>query len=168
MLIKLNLHSFFNLILNSLLNVMKMDYQQIDSPEYKKSLSEKREFNLPKRSKNVQYLESHQLLVRNYISRYTPYDNVLLYHFLGQGKCMKRDTPILMYDGSIKMIQDIKENELVMGDDSTPRRVLSLARGEDLMYDIIPVKGEKYTVNSEHILCLKASGFPRFIDSKKK
>ena len=135
-----------------------MDYESIDSPDYKKSLAEKREFNLPKRSKNIQYLESHQLLVRNYISRYTPYDNVLLYHFLGQGKCMKRDTPILMYDGTIKMIQDIKEDELVMGDDSTPRRVLSLARGEDLMYDIIPsVPGlaEPYTVNSEHILCLK-------------
>ena len=27
-----------------------------------------------------------------------------------------------------------------------------------MMYDIIPTKGEKYTVNSEHILCLKQSG----------
>ena len=27
---------------------------------------------------------------------------------------------------------------------------------------IIPIKGEKYTVNQEHILCLKMSGFPEF------
>ena len=44
-----------------------------------------------------------------------------------------------------------------MGDDSRPRTVLSLARGRDKMYDIIPIKGEKYTVNQEHILCLRAS-----------
>lgn len=73
----------------------------------------------------------------------------------GQGKCHAYDTPILMYDGSIKMVQDIVESDLLMGDDSTPRKVLSLARGQDEMYDIIPVKGEKYTVNQEHILCLK-------------
>lgn len=73
----------------------------------------------------------------------------------GLGKCNAYNTPILMYDGSIKMVQDIKVGELLMGDDSTPRTVLSLARGQDEMYDIIPVKGEKYTVNKEHILCLK-------------
>jgi hypothetical protein len=78
----------------------------------------------------------------------------------GTGKCHKIDTPILMFDGTIKKIQDIQEGELLMGDDSTPRKVLSLARGKDLMYDIIPVKGEKYTVNQEHILCLKISGNP--------
>jgi hypothetical protein len=73
----------------------------------------------------------------------------------GFGKCMKIDTPIIMYDGTIKMVQDIQVGDLLMGDDSTPRKVLSLARGIDDMYDIIPVKGDKYTVNKEHILVLK-------------
>ena len=73
----------------------------------------------------------------------------------GLGKCMKKNTPILMFSGSIKMVQDVQEGDLLMGDDSTPRTVLSLARGVDEMYDIIPTKGEKYTVNKEHILCLK-------------
>ena len=73
----------------------------------------------------------------------------------GSGKCMKKNTPILMFNGSIKMVQDVQEGDLLMGDDSTPRTVLSLARGVDEMYDIIPNKGEKYTVNKEHILCLK-------------
>ncbi|KAJ1513380.1 hypothetical protein HMI54_003032 [Coelomomyces lativittatus] len=81
--------------------------------------------------------------------------NLLVCAPTGAGKCHGKDTPILMYDGSIKMVQDIKENDLLMGDDSTPRRVLSLASGKDEMYDIIPTKGEKYTVNSAHILCLK-------------
>jgi hypothetical protein len=36
------------------------------------------------------------------------------------------------------------------------------------MYDIIPIKGEKYTVNQEHILCLKASGFPKLCRNNHK
>jgi ATP-dependent Lon protease len=75
----------------------------------------------------------------------------------GNGKCFLRDTKILMYDGSIKNVQDITVGEQIMGDDSKPRNVLSLGNGTDKMYDIIS-KNEKYTVNSEHILCLKTSG----------
>lgn len=41
----------------------------------------------------------------------------------GCGKCFSRDTPILMYDGSIKMVQDVLDGDLVMGDDSRARRV---------------------------------------------
>jgi hypothetical protein len=104
----------------------------------------------------------HQQFVRNFMSVDTPYNSLLLYHELGTGKCHAKDTPILMYDGSMKLVQDIQVNDLLMGDDSTPRTVTSLARGRDKMYDIIPVKGEKYTVNEEHILCLKVSGFPKF------
>jgi len=75
----------------------------------------------------------------------------------GMGKCMGIDTPILMYNGDIKMVQDIKVGDQLMGDDSTPRNVLSLARGREMMYDIIPAKGDKYTVNESHILSLKSS-----------
>lgn len=75
----------------------------------------------------------------------------------GFGKCLSKNTPIIMYDGSIKMVQDIKVGDQLMGDDSTPRNVLSLARGREMMYDIIPNKGDKYTVNESHILSLKCS-----------
>ena len=75
----------------------------------------------------------------------------------GFGKCLSKNTPIMMYDGLIKMVQDIKVGDQLMGDDSTPRNVLSLARGREMMYDIIPNKGDKYTVNESHILSLKCS-----------
>ena len=78
--------------------------------------------------------------------------------YTGLGKCHGIDTPILMYNGDIKMVQNVKIGDFLMGDDSTPREVLSLARGMDEMYDIIPVKGDKYTVNQEHILVLKNTG----------
>ena len=86
----------------------------------------------------------------------------------GTGKCLVKDTPILMYDGSIKMVQDIEMGDLLMGDDSTPRTVLSLGSGQDDLYDIVPTKGEKYGVNSEHILCLKPSGINRIRKLKNK
>lgn len=78
---------------------------------------------------------------------------------MGVGKCHAKDTPILMYDGSIKLVQDIEIGDTIMGDDSTPRKVTNLGRGRDIMYNIVPTgRGETYTVNSEHILCLKQSG----------
>jgi len=75
----------------------------------------------------------------------------------GFGKCLGRDTPIMMYDGTIKMVQDIKVGDVIMGDDSTPRNVLSLARGKEQMYKVIPKKGDPYIVNESHILSLKYS-----------
>lgn len=74
------------------------------------------------------------------------------------GKCLAKDTPIIMYDGSIKKVQDIEVNEYLMGDDSTSRRVISLARGRENMYKIKGVgedESDNYTVNESHILSLK-------------
>jgi hypothetical protein len=83
--------------------------------------------------------------------------SALIELFAGAGKCHGINTPILMYDGDIKMVQDIKIGDKLMGDDSTPRNVLSLARGREMMYDIVPTKGDKYTINESHILSLKVS-----------
>jgi hypothetical protein len=110
----------------------------------------------PSTDKKFQLLP-HQVILRNYMNFNTPYNGVLVFHGLGSGKCHKIDTPILMNDGSIKMVQDVQVGDLLMGDDSTPRKVLSLGRGKDTMYEIKPIKGESFTVNSEHILCLKIS-----------
>ena len=42
-----------------------------------------------------------------------------------------------------------------MGDDSTPRTVMSLARGREIMYKVNCEKGNGYTVNKSHILSLR-------------
>lgn len=75
----------------------------------------------------------------------------------GVGKCFRAQTPILMFNGTIKSVEEIEVGDLVMGDDSTPRTVLKLVRGRDQMYDVIPKKGDKYTVNSHHVLSLKSA-----------
>lgn len=74
------------------------------------------------------------------------------------GKCLAKDTPVIMFDGTIRKVQDIRVDEYIMGDDSTRRRVFSLARGRERMYKI---KGcgedpcDNYVVNESHILSLK-------------
>lgn len=75
----------------------------------------------------------------------------------GQGKCLKFDTPIMMADGRVKMVQDVRVGDALMGDDSTPRTVRSLARGRETMYRVVPTKGDPYVVNESHILSLKSS-----------
>jgi len=74
----------------------------------------------------------------------------------GHGKCLGKGTKVLMYDGSIKKVEDVVVGDLLMGDDSTPRKVLSLARGREQMYWIHQNKGISYRVNESHILSLKS------------
>ena len=73
----------------------------------------------------------------------------------GVGKCLKKGTEVLMYNGEKKKVEDIKVGELLMGDDLTSRKVLSLARGKEKMYDIISIDGKKWGCNESHILSLK-------------
>ena len=65
--------------------------------------------------------------------------------------CFGENTPVLMYDGSIKMIQDIKVGDKVMGPDSEPREVLKVNNGNSLLYKVQPIKGEEWVCNDSHI-----------------
>ncbi len=72
-------------------------------------------------------------------------------------KCLKKDTPVLMFDGSIKMVQDIKNGELVMGPDSKKRTVKYVTVGIEQMYDIHSSSEKNeflYGCNESHILSL--------------
>jgi hypothetical protein len=69
--------------------------------------------------------------------------------------CFGIDTPIMMFDGSIKKAQDIKLGDILMGDDNTERTVIKLFSGNDHLYQIIQSDGIEYVVNSKHTLLLK-------------
>ena len=69
--------------------------------------------------------------------------------------CHGEDTPILMYDGSIRAVQDVRLGDRVMGPDSQPRTVLSEHRGTGPLYDVVPKRGSSFVVNDEHVLSLK-------------
>ncbi len=71
------------------------------------------------------------------------------------GKCLGKGTKVVMFDGSLRKVEDVQVGDQLMGDDSTPRRVLSLARGRERMYWVRQNRGMDYRVNESHILSLK-------------
>jgi hypothetical protein len=73
----------------------------------------------------------------------------------GPTNCHRKGQGILMFDGSIKKVEDIIVGDQLMGPDSTPRNVLSLSRGIDDMVEIIPNKGKNWVVNKNHVLTLQ-------------
>lgn len=73
-------------------------------------------------------------------------------------KCLAKDTPVLMYDGSIALVQDIRPGDQVMGPDSAPRTVNGVNSGSEMMYEISSKdrsKSVKYGCNESHILTLR-------------
>lgn len=107
----------------------------------------------------------------------------------GTGKCLAKNTLVLMYDGSLKKVQDIVSGDKLMGWDSRPRNVLSTTMGREEMFDLVDEEGNiLFTCNRSHILTLVDSGkfvektvddivkngntlpmtFVKFIDFKKK
>jgi replicative DNA helicase len=90
-------------------------------------------------------------------SGWQPSDLIIIAARPGMGKCLGKGTKVLMFDGSLQKVEDIEEGDLLMGDDSKPREVLSIARGRENMYWIHQNKAMSYRVNESHILSLKRS-----------
>ena len=122
--------------------------------EYK--ISEGNEINL---EFNGKLRENQEIVVDTYVNHVNNvnYGGGLLELPCAYGKCLGKDTEILMHDGTKKMVQDIIVGDLLMGDDSTPRKVLTLARGREQMYKISSKKGDEYVCNESHILSLKCA-----------
>lgn len=102
---------------------------------------------------NKEILESVKLLEKD--SKACPNCSCLIFKIEG---CFAENTPILMWDQSIKMSQDIKKDDILIGDDGKKRIVIKTVKGEDEMYEIKQKNGENYIVNSKHKLILKFSG----------
>lgn len=68
--------------------------------------------------------------------------------------CHGAGTHIMLIDGSTKEVEQIVVGDLLMGADSTPRIVLDLHRGKQMLYKITPISGESFVVNEDHILAL--------------
>lgn len=66
------------------------------------------------------------------------------------GKCFAKGTRFVMFDGSIKNVEDIIVGDILMGPDSKPRTVLVTKQGRDEMFKITPGNGESHVVNSKH------------------
>lgn len=69
--------------------------------------------------------------------------------------CHAAGDEIIMADGTIKKIEDIKINDFVIGKDGNPKKVLNIFKGVDDLYKIKPKNNrEPITVTKTHILHL--------------
>lgn len=78
----------------------------------------------------------------------------------GYGKCLALGTKILLVDGNERSVEDLKPGDELLGPDSLPRRVTSVARGAGALYRIMPRSGcsvsreDSWVCNKDHILTL--------------
>lgn len=89
--------------------------------EFDGSVLNKKEFKLKNRRPDL-YQEPHQMLLRNFVSRNTVYDNLLVYHALGTGKTCT----------SITIAEGFKEYLLNMN-----RKVLVLVKNDNIKQNFI-------------------------------
>ena len=76
----------------------------------------------------------------------------------GGGKCLAKGTPVMLSNGKIIPVEDVEMCDELMGDDGTPRKILSLARGRERMYRVSEswIYGKtSYVVNESHILSVR-------------
>jgi len=74
---------------------------------------------------------------------------------VGGGKCLAKGTQVMLVDGTCCSVENLQVGDYLMGPDSTPRKVLSLARGRDELFRVIQRNGDSYTCNGDHILALQ-------------
>lgn len=85
------------------------------------------------------------------------------------GKSEAVGTEVVMYDGRVKKVENVKVGELLMGVDSKPRKVTSVYRGKDEhMYKIKQSKGDDYVVNSKHICTMIEVGKGDCLEERSK
>lgn len=71
--------------------------------------------------------------------------------------CLGYDTPIMLFDGTIKKVQDIEVGDILINENGEAVNVLELIRGRETMYLVEQVSGKdrfSYRVNRNHILTL--------------
>lgn len=73
---------------------------------------------------------------------------------MGLGKCLGRGTPVIMYDGATKKVEDIVSGDRLLGPDGQPRLVDGVVAGWSRLYKIHQSRGMSYVVNDSHIISL--------------
>ena len=83
-------------------------------------------------------------------------------------ECFDPETPILTWDGKIKLAKDIKIGDVLIDDNGNPTKVRKTISGVAPMYNVITDKPDfmNHTVTSNHILTLRVTEFHEEIISK--
>lgn len=109
----------------------------------------------------------------NYIANnveLTRHHGILLFGQNSAGKCFQHNTEMVLWDGTHKYVQDLSINDVLIGDDGTPRTILALTKGNGILYEIVRKDTDNVimTVNEEHILCLSDKEGKYFLEATLK
>lgn len=115
-------------------------------------------FSFPKEVTHTGDYAYQEAFVQEILGATERYNDFLVEAATGKGKCLAKGTPVLMFDGRVLPVEKVRVGDRLMGPDSTPRTVASLAHGEEEMFRVTPTKGDHYTVNRSHILSLRITG----------
>lgn len=69
--------------------------------------------------------------------------------------CHGKGHPILLYSGETKPVEEITQDDILMGNDSMPRNINYLIRGTGELYRITTTSDLEFVVNEDHILYLE-------------
>ena len=69
--------------------------------------------------------------------------------------CFEPGTMVLMFNGSVKPVEEIKVGDIIMGPDNSKRNVLRTFSGTDSMYKVQLSNGDYHVVNSQHLIKFK-------------
>ena len=85
-------------------------------------------------------------------------------------ECFDPNTPILLWDGTIKKAADIIVGDYLIDDEGNSVRVKSTCSGEKMMYEVVQHKNNfmNYTVTDNHILTLKVRNHKYIRKNKDK
>lgn len=73
------------------------------------------------------------------------------------GKCLGLGTKVVMYDLTLKKVEELVVGDILLGLDGKPNKVISTTTGEEMMYWVNQTKAMSYRVNESHILSIKSN-----------
>jgi DNA-directed RNA polymerase beta subunit len=89
--------------------------------------------------------------------------------FICPSECFDPNTPIILWDGNIKLAHEIKVGDILIEDNGLGTKVKSTCKGTTIMYEIQQNKNSlNYTVTDNHILTLKIKQHKRIRPNNNK
>jgi hypothetical protein len=73
----------------------------------------------------------------------------------GQGKCLGKGTPVILSDGRVVPVENVRVGDRLASPMGGYNTVTSLARGREKLYKVNQNKADSYVVNASHLLSLK-------------
>jgi len=81
---------------------------------------------------------------------------VLVQSPTGSGKCLGRGTPVILHNGRVKAVEDVRVGDRLAGPDGGSRLVISTCTGREQLYRITPKRGgDPFICNESHVLSLQ-------------